>query len=108
MLLFLYYGMACLVTRTMVDEFERFGLSRFRRLTGLLEVLGGLGLLVSYVVPELVPMASSGLALLMVLGIAARVRVRDSLLQILPALILMLVNLFLVVVYVAMNGRSSA
>ncbi len=43
--LFLYYGMACLVAGGMADEFERYGLSRFRRVTGALEVLGALGLL---------------------------------------------------------------
>jgi hypothetical protein len=108
MALFLYYGTVCLFSRTMVVEFERFGLARFRQLTGALEILGGLGLLVSYVVPDLVIVASSGLALLMVLGLAARLRVRDPLPQMLPALILLLVNLFLVAAHVAMYVPSSA
>ena len=38
--LFLYYGIAVLVSNAMAAEFERFGMSRFRRLTGGLEVLG--------------------------------------------------------------------
>ena len=29
--LFLYYGVACLLANGMVEEFERYGLSRFRR-----------------------------------------------------------------------------
>ena len=36
-LLFLYYGLSVLVSNAMVTEFERFGLSRFRKLTGSLE-----------------------------------------------------------------------
>jgi len=95
--LFLYYGLTCLFTDTRAAEFERFGLGRFRKLTGSLEVLGALGLLVGYFAPFLVIVASGGLALLMVLGVATRVRVRDSLLEMLPAIVLMLVNLYILV-----------
>ena len=40
-------------------------------------------------------LSSGGLALLMMLGVGVRVRVKDSLLQTLPALVLMLVNGFI-------------
>ena len=95
--LFLYYGTGCLVSQSMVAEFERFGLARFRRLTGALEVMGALGLLAGYFFPPLVLIASGGLTLLMVLGVATRIRVRDSVVEMLPALILLMVNLFIFV-----------
>ncbi len=93
--LFLYYGLTCLFTEARVAEFERFGLGHFRRLTGSFEVLGALGLLAGYLVPLFATVASGGLVLLMVLGVATRIRVRDSLLEMLPALVLMLVNLYI-------------
>ena len=93
---FLGYGSLCVAGRSMVSEFERFGLARFRVLTGVLEVLGAVGLLVSYAIPALVPLAAGGLSLLMFLGVLTRVRLRDSFVQILPALGLMLVNAYLV------------
>lgn len=102
--LFLYYGFGCLFSRAMIREFDRFGLSRFRRLTGGLELLGGLGLLAGYVFPVLVVVSSTGLSVLMLLGLAARIRVQDSLLQMMPALILLLVNLFIVVVHLRIHG----
>ena len=102
--LFVYYGTACLFSGAMVAEFERFGLSRFRRLTGALELLGGLGLVAGYVVPVLVLVSSTGLTLLMMLGLAARARVRDSLIQMLPALILLAVNLFVVLAHVVLRS----
>ena len=71
-LLFLYYGTSVLFSDAMVADFERFGLSRFRRLTGSLEVLGSVGLMLGYFLPILVVAASSGLTLLMVLGLATR------------------------------------
>ena len=102
--LFLYYGFGCLFSRAMVREFDRFELARFRRLTGALELLGGLGLLAGYFLPVLVVVSASGLSLLMLLGLAARLRVHDSLMQMMPALILLIVNLFIVVVHLRIHG----
>jgi len=94
-LLFLHYGLSCLFSDGMVAEFRRFGLSRFRRLTGTLEVLGALGLVIGLLVPVFTLLASAGLALLMLLGVFTRIRVRDSVLETLPAAILLGMNLFI-------------
>ena len=100
--LFLYFGFACLFANGMVAEFERFGLSRFRRLTGSLELLGALGLIVGYLLPVLQLLSAVGLALLMLLGVATRIRVRDSprdsLRETAPAVALLLVNVFIALV----------
>lgn len=80
----------------MKRDFERFGLSSLRTLTGTLEALGALGLIAGQFWPPLVPLSAGGLALLMMAGIVARVRVLDSLSQTVPALVLMCMNLFIV------------
>ena len=99
--LFLGYGSLVLFTGGMREEFERFGLARFRRATGALEVLGGAGLLVGPLRAEVLVLASGGLALLMLLGVITRVRVRDGVLETLPALLLMLANAFILTVALA-------
>ena len=96
-LLFLYYGLSVLASNAMVKEFERFGLIRFRKLTGGLEVLGSVGLILGYFIPQLVVAASGGLTLLMVLGVAVRYRAGDSLADALPAFVMSLVNLYIFV-----------
>ncbi len=93
--LFLFYGFACLFFDGMVEEFERYGLSRYRRLTGSLEILGAVGLMAGYVLPGVTLLASAGLAILMLLGTATRIRVRDTPMQTLPAVVLLLVNAFI-------------
>jgi uncharacterized membrane protein YphA (DoxX/SURF4 family) len=45
-LAFVVYGAMCLTSASMQAEFTRFGLERFKVLTGILEMLGGVGLLV--------------------------------------------------------------
>ena len=94
---FLLYGLSCLFADGMVAEFERFGLSRFRRLTGALEVAGALGLVAGYRFPVFTVAASGGLAALMLLGIATRLRLRDPFVATLPALLLLLINLWVLV-----------
>ena len=90
--LFLTYGVACLLANGMAAEFKRFGLSQFRRLIGSLEVLGAVGLLIGYKLPVIQLFSAVGVALRMLLGVATRLRVRDSLRKTTPAAVLLLVN----------------
>lgn len=94
-ILFLYYGAAVLFSNAMVTEFEQFGLPNFRKLTGVLELLGAARLIAGYLIPPLVVVASGGLALLMVLGLAVRFRSRSTLPDSLAALAMLLINLFI-------------
>jgi hypothetical protein len=98
--LFLGYGVLCLTANGMAAEFERFGLRRYRMLIGALEVLGAVGLVVGQWLPPVLVMSAGGLAVLMVLGVATRIRVGDSAVEMLPAGILGLMNLFIVLVAV--------
>ena len=86
------YGLSCLQSPAMALEFERFGLTKFRVLTGVLEVCGGVGLLVGLRSALILWMAATGLTMLMALGVGVRVRLRDSVWQTLPALALFIVN----------------
>ncbi|TDT45339.1 DoxX-like protein [Maribacter spongiicola] len=97
---FLYYGVECLFSQKMKDEFERFGLKNQRVLTAILQLAGGSGLIIGYFFsPILVLMASAGLALLMFLGFAVRIKIKDSTAESLPSLVLALINLFIAVSY---------
>ena len=80
----------------MEDEFKRYGFSQFRLLTGYLELLGAIGVIVGlYLTPLIYILSTLCLALLMALGIWTRVRVKDPWYQIIPAIILFILNIFL-------------
>ena len=91
---FLFYGVVCLSSPRMEVEFQRYGLARYRMLVGALEFLGAVGLLVGYFNRPVLIVAAAGLALTMLMGIAARIRVGDSLFQTLPAIVLLILNAF--------------
>ncbi len=94
---FVGYGARCFVSRATVAEFEHYGLPRYRVLTGVLEVVGGLGLLVGLGYRPLLQLSAAGLAALMLLGTIVHVRIRDPWQAALPALTLLGVNLFIAV-----------
>lgn len=91
---FLVYGVACLVSSHMKVEFERYGLARFRNVVGALECLGALGLVAGLFSPPFTVLAAAGLALTMLMGIVTRIRIGDSLAQTLPAIVLLILNAF--------------
>jgi hypothetical protein len=103
---FLFYGLRVLFSGAMAEEFERYGLARFRRFTGVLEVLGALGLAAGFIVPGLVVLAAGGLTLLMAAGVVVRFRSGDSLGDALQALAMMVVNLVIFVYAIGLAGQA--
>ena len=59
-----------------------------------MECLGALGLLVGYFNRPVLVVAAAGLALTMLMGIATRIRIGDSLVQTVPAIVLLIMNAF--------------
>ena len=95
-LTFIIYGLFCIFTDHMVEEFTRYRMLHLRLLVGYLELIGGLGCLIGYYfVPFLSIFACLGLALLMTMGAYVRIRVEDPFLLTLPAIILGLLNYYL-------------
>ncbi len=89
---FVAYGVLCLTSASMAAEFARFGLERVRVLTGVLEVLAGVGLLVGLRWPPALWVSAGGVALLMLGVVVMRVSLGDRLAETAPALILLVVN----------------
>ncbi|MFV5686915.1 DoxX family protein [Flavobacterium sp. GB2R13] len=92
---FLIYGIAYFVSTNMKNEFKRFGLEKFGPLTAILELTGALGLFIGIENQTILILASGGLALLMLLGVCVRIKMKDSLLVSLPAFFYFVLNLYI-------------
>jgi len=92
---FLIYGSAYFFSKAMKLEFKRFGLEKFGRLTGCLEICGGLGLIVGIWSPLLLMLSSLGLSLLMLLGFGVRLKMRDNFKLSFPSFFYMLLNFYI-------------
>lgn len=85
----------------MVAEFERYGLGRLRVFTATLQIVGSLGLLAGYYSRPLLLLSAGGFTAMTLLALLVRVRIRDPLVAVIPAFVLMCLNLFLTMTYVA-------
>ena len=92
---FLAYGTGCFVSRHLEKEFVRFGLASLRQLIGLLQICGSLGLLAGFRYPLLGQAAAASLALMMLLAILVRIKIRDGFLKTTPAILYCLANGYL-------------
>jgi len=96
---FLYYGLACLNSPRLKIEFERFGLPEYRIMTGFLQLLGAVGIILGLIFPLLGLFASAGLTLLMVAGFITRIKIKDTFIETLPSFFFMLINGYLTFSY---------
>ncbi|NQW45378.1 MAG: hypothetical protein HQ462_08245 [Deltaproteobacteria bacterium] len=82
---FFIYGATCIWKPYMKDEFNRYGLARFRVLVGSLQLIGAFGLLLGLKWTGWLVVASGGLGVLMLLGFIVRLKIHDGLWLSLPA-----------------------
>ena len=100
-LLFLLIGsMTVAGMKMFVENFRRFGYPQwFRIVTGSLEALGGIGLLIGIWVPWLAELASAGLTLVMLGAVLTQLRTREPLKKIVPAIVMGALACLVVVSY---------
>jgi putative oxidoreductase len=100
-LLFVLIGSMTVAGRKMfVENFRHFGYPQwFRVVTGSLEVLGGLGLLIGIRLPWLAALASAGLTLVMLGAILTQVRLREPLQKIALPIVLGVLAIVVAVTY---------
>lgn len=93
---FLYFGAACIWQPRLRNEYRRYGIPNLRVPVGILQLLGATGVLVGLAVAPVGAAAALGLCLLMLSGVVVRVRLRDTLTRMLPAISLAVLNATLV------------
>jgi hypothetical protein len=77
----------------MNEEFRRFGLTdNQRKLTGIFQLLGSIGLLSSFIISWLGLLSALGLTIMMLVAFAVRIRIKDSLAQTVPSLVFLILN----------------
>ncbi len=94
---FVIYGVLCFYSTSMANDFHRFGLDDLRVLTGILELLGGTGLLMGLKWPSALWISAAGLALLMLIAFCIRMRMHDGVVVSAPSFTLMLINIYIAI-----------
>tara|TARA_B110001454_G_C12653563_1_gene406458 strand:- start:643 stop:912 length:270 start_codon:yes stop_codon:yes gene_type:complete len=80
----------------MKQEFLRFKLTETqRKITGVLQIVAGIALFISFISPIIGVIATAGLTIQMLLGFMVRLRIKDSIKLTLPSFIFFIFNGYL-------------
>ena len=94
---FLGYGLGCFFSAYLQAEFRRYRLEALCRLVGALQCAAAVGLIAGLFLPWIGQAAAGGLALMMLVALGVRVRIKDTVLQMLPAAGYLALNAYLCV-----------
>ncbi|MFT4865304.1 MAG: hypothetical protein ACI8RE_001492 [Ilumatobacter sp.] len=100
-LAFSFYGSETLFANPPRGEFDRYGLPKIRVFVGSMQLLGAAGVAIGIFVAPLGVAAAGGLTLMMLLGLAARYKIRDAPRLMVPAGSLAVLNATLVYLFIA-------
>lgn len=92
---FLGYGLGCFFLAHLKKEFDRYGFGPQRVLVGALQVSAAIGLVAGYYLPWVGVLSSGGLALMMLIAVGVRIKIKDTLIQTIPALFYLALNTYL-------------
>ena len=93
---FIGYAISYFTSSHMKNEFERFKLEKLGIFVIFFEILGAFGLLVGLIFTPILLVSSGGLAVLMLLGLITRIKLKDSLVASSPAMAYMVLNAYIV------------
>lgn len=92
---FLGYGAACFLSDSLKREVARYGFGSQRALIGGLQLCAALGLLAGLSQPWVGRATAAGLALMMLVAVGVRIKIKDTFLQTTPALFYLVLNTYL-------------
>ena len=89
---FIFYGITSFFSKRMLSEYARWGYKNQRILLGCLQLLGGVGLLVGIINSTLLIIASFLLTFMMITAVFVRIKIRDNIIQMSPAIFYTVLN----------------
>ena len=92
---FIIYGINSFFSKRMMLEYERWGFKNQRIILGSCQLLGGLGLLIGLAIPLMLSIASFLLMCMMLTAVFVRIKINESVVKMLPALLYVVINLII-------------
>ena len=89
---FIFYSVSSFYSDRMIFEYERWGYKKFRKIIASLQFLAGVGLLIGWYFSLLLTLVSALLTLMMITAIFVRIRIRDNIINMFPAILYAILN----------------
>tara|TARA_B100001093_G_scaffold314791_1_gene300352 strand:+ start:354 stop:686 length:333 start_codon:yes stop_codon:yes gene_type:complete len=92
---FIAYGINSFISKRMISEFKRWGLEKNRKLIGAYQSIAGLGLLIGLQNTTILKISSLFLIIMMLCAVYVRIRIKDNISDILPAIAYLLLGVII-------------
>ena len=90
---FIIYGISSFFSERMRKEYVRWGYNKERKLIGFFQILGGIGLIIGLYIPKFLYVSSFMLSIIMLLAIVVRIKIKDGIIEMLPAITYLFLSL---------------
>ena len=92
---FIFYSINSLYSKRLISEFDRWGYGKFRILIASFQLLSGIGFIIGLYFSFLISIVSFLLFVMMLVAIFVRIKVKDSVIEIFPAIFYASLNLII-------------
>jgi len=92
---FISYGINSFISNKMILEFERWGLERRRKEIGGFQLACGIGILIGLKLNFILIISSLILIIMMLVAIYVRVKIKDNISEILPAIAYLILGIII-------------
>lgn len=92
---FIFYSINSLYSERLISEFDRWGYSKFRFLIASFQLLAGIGFIIGIYFSFLISIVSFLLFVMMLVAIFVRIKIKDSVIEIFPAIFYASLNLII-------------
>ena len=92
---FVAYGLNSFISNKMILEFERWGLGKRRKEIGSFQLACGMGMLIGLKLNFILTISSVILIIMMIVAVYVRVKIKDNISEILPALAYLILALII-------------
>ena len=83
---FIAYGINSFISKKMISEFKRWGLEKRRKEIGSFQLACGVGILIGLKLNYMLIFSSITLIIMMIVAVYVRIKIKDNISEILPAL----------------------
>ena len=92
---FIFYSINSLYSKRLISEFDRWGYGKFRILIASFQLLSGIGFIIGLYFSFLINIVSFLLSVMMLVAIFVRIKVKDDVIEIFPAIFYASLNLII-------------
>ena len=91
---FVVYGLNSYVSKKMISEFGRWGLADKRKIIGAFQLVCGTGICLGLKFNMILILSSAILIIMMLVAIYVRIKIKDNISEILPAIAYLILGIF--------------